>query len=186
MTTELEPMQLRMLIGGAALRAVRILPPAEGYTLRHYRPGDEEGILRALNAVGFGWSRERLEEYLTQPERKEGTHVAVHGEQIVAVTFATREAEALGRVDFVAADPAHSGRGLGMAVVSAVLRYLADRGYPEAMLTTDDWRLPAIRTYLNLGFRPDYCREDMPARWERVCADLGWPWKEVRPEECST
>ena len=161
-SSQLDSMQLHMFIEGEALRNVEVVQPDDGYELRRYGAGDEEGICRALNAAGFEWPLERVQEYLGGPERSEGTHVVAHHGQIVAVAFATRQGEAEGRVDFVAADPAHKGHRLGLAVCSAVMRYLADRGYPRAMLTTDDWRLPAIVTYLRVGFRPHYCREDMP------------------------
>jgi GNAT superfamily N-acetyltransferase len=161
MSTELEPMQLHMFVEGEALQDVEVVQPDGGYELRRYQPGDEEGICRALNAAGFEWALERVQEYLIGPERSGGTHV-------------------------VAADPAHKGHRLGLAVCSGVVRYLADRGYPRAMLTTDDWRLPAIVTYLRVGFRPNYCREDMPGRWRAVCANIGWPWDEVKPVEVET
>ena len=37
-----------------------------------------------------------------------------------------------------------------------------------AHLTTDDWRLPAIKTYLNVGFKPDVSDDEFKARWEKV------------------
>ena len=186
MTTELEPMQLHMFVEGEALRNVELVQPDDGYELRRCRPGDEEGICRPLNAAGFEWALERVQEYLIGPERSGGSHVVTRGGEIVAVAFASRQGEREGRLDFVAADPAHKGHRLGLAVCSAVVRYLADRGYPRAMLTTDDWRLPAIVTYLRVGFRPNYCREDMPGRWEAVCANIDWRWDDVKPVEVET
>jgi mycothiol synthase len=183
MTAGLESMQLHMFIEGEALANVEVVAPDGGYELRRYRPGDEEGIRRTLAASGFEWTVQRVRDYLAEPERSEGTHVVVWGDRVVAVAFATRQGEAEGRLDFVAADPQHKGHRLGLAVCSAVMRYLADRGYPRVMLTTDDWRAPALVTYLRLGFRPNYCREDMPGRWQAVSERLGWPWEDIRPAE---
>ncbi|HOX38939.1 MAG TPA: GNAT family N-acetyltransferase [Candidatus Brocadiia bacterium] len=145
------------------------LPP--GYMLRAYRPGDEQGMIRALHVAGFTeWDRAKIDDFLTKPERREGTHVVEHIGQIVAVTFASQEnaEKRVGCLDFVASDISHKGRGLGCAVCAGVARYLFGRGYVKVVLATDDWRLPAITTYLKIGFRPVLHREDMSARWAAV------------------
>jgi hypothetical protein len=51
------------------------------------------------------------------------------------------------------------------------MRFLRDRfGASEVFLLTDDERLPAIRTYLALGFVPDFTGTD--ADWSRVLEQL--------------
>ena len=42
----------------------------------------------------------------------------------------------------------------------------------QAALLTDDPRLPAIKTYLNLGFVPEHRDDTHPARWEAVAGRL--------------
>jgi len=42
----------------------------------------------------------------------------------------------------------------------AVLKAMASRGDTDAMLETDDARIPAIRSYLALGFTPVYAPDD--------------------------
>ena len=42
-------------------------------------------------------------------------------------------------------------------------------------LSTDDWRLPAIKVYLKLGYEPLLYADDMKGRWKAVCGKLGWP-----------
>ena len=37
-----------------------------------------------------------------------------------------------------------------------------------AYLTTDDWRIPAIKSYLRIGFTPDISTEDFKARWDEI------------------
>ena len=51
-----------------------------------------------------------------------------------------------------------------------MLTVMKDLGLKECLLSTDDWRLPAIRTYLELGFEPDYDEADgvSKARWAAV------------------
>ena len=54
------------------------------------------------------------------------------------------------------------------------LNRLLDCGYADIYLTTDDFRLPALKTYLQLGFLPDMFNEEMPERWKMVCQMLNW------------
>jgi len=96
--------------------------------------------------------------------------------KIVATTMATHRPTALhpcgGELGWVAADPAHKGRGLGLATCAAVTALFIRRGYRRIYLQTDDWRLPAIKTYLNLGWEPfPYC-EGMKERWDMVLKQL--------------
>ncbi|MBR2352990.1 MAG: GNAT family N-acetyltransferase [Clostridia bacterium] len=64
------------------------------------------------------------------------------------------------------------GLGAGTTIALAALHALRDRGYTEAMLSTDDERLPAISMYLSLGFEPYYTHESHKERWEKVLAAL--------------
>jgi len=82
--------------------------------------------------------------------------------------------------DAVVFDEAHrleesAASWLGGRVSRAGLRRLAadvERGCREAILDTDDYRLPAIRTYLRLGFVPDNLEADHAARWRTIDANL--------------
>ena len=66
---------------------------------------------------------------------------------------------------------AHSN-GYGKLIVLAALHVLHQRGYKSAVLSTDDFRISAICTYLSLGFRPVYCHESHPQRWEQLKSQL--------------
>ena len=44
----------------------------------------------------------------------------------------------------------------------------------------DDFRLPAIRIYLRLGFKPHLTGPDMEKRWRKVCAELKQPYEPVQ------
>ncbi|WP_163541965.1 GNAT family N-acetyltransferase [Occultella kanbiaonis] len=79
----------------------------------------------------------------------------------------------LGYIHWVAVAPRARGQGLGVAGVSVVLRALRGRGYTQAVLETDDDRLPAIAGYLRLGFVPIYRDPDHLARWSEVMRSLG-------------
>ena len=72
----------------------------------------------------------------------------------------------------VAVRPAHRGRRLGYWVCLAALRRMAAEGLHRAVLRTDDFRIPAIRTYLRLGFEPVVVHENQRARWRAVFAAI--------------
>ena len=80
-------------------------------------------------------------------------------------------AEAAGRVVGVvpelaaALDPACRGRGVGTRLLRAMLRLLADEGYPAVSLSVQKAN-PAVRLYRRLGFR--VVREH-PEEYVMVC-----------------
>lgn len=81
----------------------------------------------------------------------------------------------MGYLHYVGVCPAHTGKRLGAAVSLAVLRKFVSEGLRGAVLHTDDFRLPALRTYLNLGFSPMIVHENQPTRWNAVFTRLGLP-----------
>ena len=156
-----------------------------GYVLRSYRPGDEPAWAAMMNAplgIGSGWTVERVAEKLvSQPQFEPGClffAVEVASGDSVATATAWRirpEDREVGYLHMVAAMPSHRGRGLGRLVCLGVLHYMRDHGIGSAALTTDDARLPAIGTYLGLGFVPDYWEDsasDQRARWSEVFSRL--------------
>lgn len=68
--------------------------------------------------------------------------------------------------------PEHRGHRLGYWLTLATLHYFRDHGFQQAILDTDDFRLPAIREYLDLGFEPEYTHPSHTERWERIRAEL--------------
>ena len=79
----------------------------------------------------------------------------------------------------VAIDSRHLGKKLGRHLANAVLHYLANRGERRVVLRTDDWRLPAIKGYLQLGFLPVYVNADDDERWRQVAEALDIPREKV-------
>lgn len=155
-----------------ALPEVR-LPP--GYALRTFRAGDEDGWAALMNSEIGEWDKDAVRTaFLTQEGvEPDGIFFAMRGEEHAATATAQSSTDASsGYVHMVTAHPAHRGRGLGRAVTLAVLHRLRDIGCTDALLLTDDHRLPAIRTYLNLGFDPEHTASDHPERWARVLARL--------------
>ena len=73
----------------------------------------------------------------------------------------------------VGVDPDTRGLGLSLPIVAAALISLRERGFASAMLSTDDFRIPAIKTYLRLGFEPVMSHESHPERWAAVMEKIG-------------
>ena len=78
-----------------------------------------------------------------------------------------------GYLHWVAADPIYRGRGLGRLVSLAVLHEFVRLGCMASVLDTDDFRLPAIKTYLALGFLPEIADPSHEARWAELEGILG-------------
>ena len=152
----------------------------QGYELRCFTEADEPGFLDVMAKAGFkSWDHEQLVKAL--PSILPGGHlVIVHRAtgRLVATAMArhrpTEQHPGGGELAWVAGDPDHRGRGLGMAACAAVTARFIQAGYRRIYLMTDDWRLPALKTYLKLGYEPFLFQDDMVERWRRVYEQLGW------------
>jgi predicted dehydrogenase/ribosomal protein S18 acetylase RimI-like enzyme len=151
---------------------------APGYRLRQYTPADEAAYIALMDSAGFtGWSPQQVQE--THRRTLEAGHFVIEqiatGE-LVATALANHAPTPLhphgGELGWVAASPHHAGRKLGLTVCAAVLKLFRARAYQRIYLSTDDHRLPAIATYLKLGFQPLLYREDMPQRWQAILSQL--------------
>jgi mycothiol synthase len=156
-----------------------VLPP--GYTLRTSQAGDSIHWATILQETfgGEEWDEARFErELIRHPAYRPDRifFVCAPDGRPCATASAYRKAswgENTGYVHFVATRPSHSRKRLGyMASLATLHKFRAD-GCRDAMLETDDFRTPAIKTYLRLGFRPLVVHESQLARWEAVFAKLG-------------
>ncbi len=154
-------------------------PPAlpDGYVLRAYEPGDLEGLAALLRAAfnDTEWTAAKVHSDLLDPPDVTKTYVIAAGSQIAATASVRVLPEAYpgsGYVHWVAADPTLSGKQLGYAVTLATLYEFASMGLKDAVLETDDHRLPAIATYRKLGFVPEERHATHGERWVAVLANL--------------
>jgi len=162
------------------------LPPLDlpaGYVLRHYRPGDDAGLSEVFRDA-FGWEDMDFCRFFSRisgfmPAR---SLLIAHGDEIVAnalllyepnIPAARRSGTAF--LHWVASKSSHAGKKLGYFVSLAVLHRMLHEGYRAAGLGTDDARLPAIKTYLNLGFTPRLVHENQPDRWRKIFDALAMP-----------
>jgi mycothiol synthase len=91
-----------------------------------------------------------------------------------------------GELGWVAVAPDHRGKKLGAVTCQAAIKRLKEAGYSDIYLRTDDWRLPAIKTYLNLGWVPFLFVPGMKKRWENVSKELGIDFKKLKTIKRST
>lgn len=157
---------------------------AAGYRIRAFRPGDEQGWIELLNATAeLGqWDRARLQREIEGPLLRE--FFALAEEAIVAaagVYARQREGEEAYEIGWVACHPAHRGRHLGAQVTAAAVRAALALPRRPIFLLSDDFRMPALKVYLKLGFVPDYQHPSYADRWERIFAALGEEYEQYRP-----
>jgi mycothiol synthase len=176
--------QLEMIMH--TLGGVPSLQVPEGYRVRHFSPN-------ASSSDERNWSRVYAESFEREYDPTSfakimGSDKAFLPERIWFVTHQhapvatasayTRPAvrEDYGMVHFVGVVPAHRGHGLGRTVTIAALQRMVDERLLGAWLSTDDHRIPAIRTYIGLGFEPHLVEEGQRSRWrevlQRIDADL--------------
>ena len=153
----------------------------DGYILRQYTDADEQAYLELTHEAGFtDWGRERL--HMMLPKIIPGGLFVIEHQatgKLVATAFCkhnpSEEDPSGGELGWVAGDPDHKGKGLGLAVCAAVTARFLQAGYRRIYIRTQDWRLPALKTYLKLGYVPVVKDEDMAERWRKVLAALNWP-----------
>lgn len=182
MNHDMPRIQLQMILPEAHFAALPVLPTPAGYRLRVYQPGDEPEFYRVMEAAGFGfWDDERLRAWIGRI-LPDGWFMLLDDAsgQIVATAMCLHEHSDQhpfgGELGWVAADPAHQGKGLGMIVCTAATARLIRGGYRNIHLYTEDFRLAALKTYFRLGYVPLLYAPDMPDRWRTVCAQLGLPF----------
>jgi len=152
----------------------------EGYELRTYRPGDEAAWAEIMNTGVGEWTSESCREKLTGDPRfiPEGLFFAVHEGKPVGSACAWRRSAdewEKGYLHMVCVLPDQRGKQIGHLLTLAVLRFFRDRGFKEVWLSTDDWRIPAIKSYLRLGFEPDYEDDSHHERWKVVFERIATP-----------
>ena len=152
-------------------------PLPAGYGLRRAAAADAEGLAAVLaSAFGPEWTAGRVRQALLDAPDVETTFLVEVGGEAVA-TAAARLLPACcpgsGYLHWVGVHADHRGQRLGSAVSLAVLRRFRDLGCRDAVLETDPPRLPAIRTYLTLGFVPEPVAPEHEVLWREILDQLG-------------
>lgn len=77
-------------------------------------------------------------------------------------------------VHFVSVAERYRGRKLGYCVSEMVLDYAEKHNCPTLYLTTDEFRMPALKIYLKLGFKPVIGDKSLEERWFPIMRMLGY------------
>lgn len=129
-------------------------------------------------AFGEPWTPGRVRTAFSRKEGVQATYVATADQHIVG-TASVRLLPDLypdtGYVHWVGVLPAQQGKKLGQLVTERVLVHFDSLGLTAAVLETDDFRLPAITTYLRLGFVPEYRHPDHQKRWSAILRTIVQP-----------
>ncbi len=86
--------------------------------------------------------------------------------------FCNRETKS-GYIHMVSCKEEYRGRGIGTLMCRLIVKELKENGMRNAYLTTDDFRIPAIRSYLRAGFVPDESTDDFRVRWKAIRELIG-------------
>jgi GNAT superfamily N-acetyltransferase len=158
-------------------------PMPVGYSTRLWRPGDDETwvrieresdrfneITRATFEREFGYDLAAMADrglFLAESGGEDvGTATAWYGDEKVGRDW--------GRIHWVAIVPAHQGKGLAKPMLAAAMRRLA-ASHSKAYLWTSSARIPAIKVYLDFGFRPEMSVDKAEDGWREVRAKLKHP-----------
>ncbi len=158
-TPEQEKPQLHMVWPASERRFCPAVDPAPGYTIRTYRDGDEEDFLRLMFLSDFDpWDEEKLSDNINQIIPAGWFFVVDSAGQIIATAMALHNYSGVSPftrdVGWVFYHPGHRGHALGLALCARVTQHFLEAGYTKIQLRTEHYRLPAIKTYLKLGYVP--------------------------------
>ena len=150
------------------------LTVAEGFRLRTVADPELARYNDLRCSVNFAaWDTDRLRAFRSKvlPDSLFLIEEAATGRfaaSAAAETTDMPEHPEVGVLGWVMTHPDFRGRHLGRSVSIAAMRRLYDAGYRAFSLLTDDFRMAAVKTYLDLGWRPWLYLADMEARWRAL------------------
>jgi mycothiol synthase len=172
-------LQTQLLMIREQLETLPRLQLPEGYTARSQRLGDEEAWERIIMASFGGEHHFDKEIAADEPYMPERVWFVCDSDDVPVATasawYRKQWNEDTGYLHMVGLLPEQAGKKLGYYVSLAVLHRMVHEGRTRAVLNTDDFRLPAIKTYLNLGFLPKLAGPDHYDRWKALSVTLGRP-----------
>lgn len=170
---------------------IRTCPIADGWHIRTFKPGEEQvwleicrhGLVGEECTDAWDWAiiaRENL-----VPERD--LFFACREDDVpMATTIGYVRPSGVGDIHMVACHTDARGNRLGEALLSHAMQKLKTEMPGDnriTRLTTDDWRLPAIKGYIRAGFLPVLYDEGMEERWKTVLTELGFFGMEMVTED---
>ena len=142
-----------------------------GYKIRTFRKGDEKVWCRIINrCLNGNWTEKAFTERFKSKKQfdPDSLFFLVHGNETCGTVLAWREEKHIGQLHFLGVLPSHRGKNLGYSLSLVALDYFRKKGIKEVFLYTDDFRLPAIKIYLKLGFKPVILDKFHLMRWNKI------------------
>lgn len=151
----------------------------DGYSERSYREGDVQAWCQIISeSFEESWDAARFKDYMLGDAafRPERIRFLINAAGVPCATASAYRRHKYGPdsgyVHMVGVLSSEAGKRLGYAISLRVLQLFREEGCCDAVLQTDDFRLAAIKTYLNLGFQPLLVEEGQRDRWEKVYTEL--------------
>lgn len=147
----------------------------DGYNLRIFQPQDEQAWEQV---VGEAFEREDQDGFFDKRMRQDPDYfnpnsifMLWRGSKPVATASAwlrSAYGSQVGYLHKVAVLSSERGKGLGYQISLACLYKMIEDGRTSAALRTQVKRIPAIKTYLKLGFEPWVLEDEQSRNWEEV------------------
>ena len=116
-------------------------------------------------------TRRMIEEEGYRPENV--FFVLLDGKPVATATVLCPE-KGVGTVHMVAALPEVRGKGVGRYLAEIFNACLYECGCERAFLLTNEFRVPAIKSYLRAGFLPVLYEDGMESRWSDWLSENGY------------
>lgn len=153
-------------------------PLPEGYTISNYKRSEDK--LAWCECCKHGLVADDADEKTFDKDILEATDKPFedvffldhNGEHIGTVTAFVRD-DGYGDMHMVGIREDYRGRGLAKFLNYITIKHLESRGVPYTILTTDEWRKGAVKSYLSGGFLPVEYDVDMELRWSKVLEEYG-------------
>jgi mycothiol synthase len=144
-----------------------------GYELELFSNQHDSLASALTRAFDELWDVARVKKDLTETPDVQAVYIVMYNNEVVSTASSQLRANhttTSGYVHWVGTVPEHRGKGLAYVLVARVLQDFVERGYAGAYLETQPFRHAAIKTYLKLGFTPEYLREgeDQQAIWSKI------------------
>ena len=170
--------QLKMSRDNKAIESIEF---PDGYYMRSYREGDGTGWCKCCIDGSLGveeisesaFENRMLKDKTVNPENIYFL-ISPSGDIAGTVTYQYTNDEATGCIHMVGIEKSYQGKRLAVPLNLYAVQKMIDNGKSKIILTTDDWRIPAIKTYLRAGFSPVIELGDtaMENRWTEVMAQI--------------
>ena len=155
-----------------------VLP--EGYSFSNYK--DESDKSKWVECCKNGLvsdeaNEETFDDIITRHDfvnvEKDVFFLDFNGEHIATATAVHHTNDNSGELHMVGMKTEFRGKGLGKYINNIAVKKLLKDGVSYIELTTDEWRVGAVKSYLSAGFLPVKYDLGMVSRWEYMLTVLG-------------